>query len=72
MLVRLAQSSRASVQKSVRDEHVDDNVVDEHHDNVVDEDRGVGARCPHGSLDNTGWDLHCIDERQAGKSYVVL
>ena len=41
-------------------------------DNVVDEDRGVGARCPHGSLDNTGWDLHCIDERQAGKSYVVL
>jgi hypothetical protein len=64
VLVRLAQSSRASVQKSVRDEHVDDN--------VVDEDRGVGARGPHGSLDHTGWDLHCIDERQAGKSYVVL
>ena len=25
------------------------------HDNVVDEDRGVDARCPHGSY-STGWD----------------
>ena len=37
-------------------------------DNVEDEDRGVGARCPHESSDNTGWDEHSIDERQAGRA----
>jgi hypothetical protein len=39
-------------------------------DNVVDEDRGVGARCPHESSDNTGWDRdeHSIDETQAGRA----
>ena len=30
--------------------------VEHEHDNEVDEDRGVGARCPHGELHNTGWD----------------
>ena len=42
-----AQSSRASSEDG-RAEH-------EVHDNVVDEDRGVDAPCPHGSY-NTGWD----------------
>jgi hypothetical protein len=37
-------------------------------DNVEDEDRGVGARCPHESSDNPGWDEHYIDERQAGRA----
>ncbi len=29
--------------------------VEHEDDNEVDEDRGVGARCPHGSY-HTGWD----------------
>ena len=29
--------------------------VEHEHDNVEDEDRGVDARCPHGSY-STGWD----------------
>jgi hypothetical protein len=29
--------------------------VEHEHDNEVDEDRGVGARCPHGSY-RPGWD----------------
>ena len=43
MLIRLTQSSRASSEEE-RAEHEDDNVVHVHLDNVVDEDRGVGAR----------------------------
>ena len=31
---------------------------------LVDEDRGVGARCSHGSSDNPGWDQHSIQERR--------